>query len=102
LDSMPKALKCVDRKRWDTVPAADVLIRVEHGPLDGDIRALALKVIHAPSGRVLGVQNTYELLLGHMHSPKNRMWYGMGSAQVSRSCKLTPPRIFISRVLGKT
>lgn len=100
-DSIPKSMKCVDRMRWQTVPAADVLVRVEHGPLDGDIRPLALTVIHAPTGRVLGMQRTYELLLGDMRSPKNRLWYGMGSAQVSRSCKLTRPRDFISRVLGK-
>jgi hypothetical protein len=102
LDSMPKSVKCTERTRWESVPSADVLVSVEHGQLDKDIRPLALKIIHLPSGRVLAEQLTYELLLGHMHSSKNRQWYGMGSSQVSRSCKLTSPRTFIARALGKS
>lgn len=101
LDSMPKAVKCVERRHSEGVPAADVLVKVEHGQLERDIRPLSLKVVHVPTGRLLAVQTTYELLLGHMHSPKNRMWYGMGFAEVSRSCKLTSPRVFLSRVLGQ-
>lgn len=102
LDSMPKPMKCTERTRWESVPSADVLVTVEHGQMDRDIRSLALKIIHVPSGRVLAEQLTYELLLGHMRASKNRRWSGMGSAQVSRSCKLTPPRTFIARTLGKS
>jgi len=102
LDSMPKAVKCNERTRSESIPNAEVLVKVEHGELHRDIRPLALKVIHLPSGRVLAQQLTFELLLGDMRSSKNRLWYGMGSAQVSRSCKLTPPRDFIARVLAKS
>lgn len=102
LDSMPKSVKCTERTPWQSVSSAEVLVKVEHGELDGDIRPLAFKVIHQPSGRVLAEQLSYELLLGHMRSSKNRLWSGMGSAQVSRSCKLTPPRDFIRGVLAKS
>jgi len=64
-----------------------------------DVMPLKLSLTNTKTGEVIAMQNTYMLLLGNMHSAKNKRWYGWGSAEGAKMCKLTPPKNFIASVL---
>jgi hypothetical protein len=97
-DSMPKAIDCTQRTRSDSVAPSPVMVKIEHGQLERDIRPFRMVVIDVKSGDVIAEQSSFELLLGHLRG-KNRLWAGMGGSQVARACKLTSPRKFIESVI---
>lgn len=64
------------------------------------IRPFRFIIKNTESGAVLAEQHSYQLLLGNMHKRENMRWYGWGSAQGAKVCKLTSPKDFILRVVG--
>lgn len=66
------------------------------------IRSLRLTIEETSTGDVLARQDSFQLLLGGMRKDENRQWFGWGSAQGAKSCKLSEPRAFLLRVVGAT
>jgi len=66
------------------------------------IRSFRLTIEDTSTGEVLARQDSFQLLLGGMRKDKNRQWFGWGSSQGAKSCKLSEPRAFVLRVVGAT
>ena len=81
--------------------AAPYTIRYEYGERNiFGIQPLSVVIVNTFTGAVVARQNTYILLLGNMQKQENRRWYGYGSAQGAKVCKLTPIKHFVEMALG--
>jgi hypothetical protein len=65
------------------------------------VRSFRVAIEDTQSGKVLAEQRSHQLLLGNMNERTNARWYGWGSAQGAKVCKLTSPKDFILNVIGR-
>jgi hypothetical protein len=92
----------------ENIVHADYAVHYQYGePNIFDIRPFRFYIENSKTKEVIAEeviaeQNSYQLLLGHMRSQKNRVWLGWGSSEGAKVCKpLTKPLDFIHSVFSK-
>jgi hypothetical protein len=78
---------------------SSIVVIYEYGDKNlADIRQFKVSVVNTQTGETLAQQRSFQLLLGNMSNPQNRVMYGWGSAQGARTCKLTKPADFLLKL----
>jgi hypothetical protein len=81
---------------------ADYAVHYKYGnPDEFDIRSFRFYIENSKTKEIIAEQNSYQQLLGHMQSDKNRVRLGWGSAEGAKECKLTYPIDFIFKIFSK-
>jgi hypothetical protein len=94
---------CGKHVPYGSIPRPRYAIRYHYGaPNFLAVRSFRISFEDTVSGSVLAEQVSYQLLLGGMNDRSNARWYGWGSAQGAKVCKLTEPREFILKVAGRS
>jgi hypothetical protein len=95
--------QCVQAKVWDSeTDHLRYAITYEYGALsESDIRPFTFRLVDGITGRIIAEQKSFQLLLGGMASQKNKSFTGFGVAQRAKTCRLTPPDIFIKKAFDK-
>jgi hypothetical protein len=87
----------------ENVAHAEYAVHYQYGEPDTfDIRPFRFYIENSKTKEVVAEQSSYQLLLGHMRSKKNRVWLGWGSSEGAKTCEqLTKPLDFIHTVFQK-
>lgn len=89
--------------KWEKQGASNVsqyIIRYKYGERSKyDIRPVKFYIEDSSTGQTIAEQNSFQLLLGKMKEPKNRVWLGWGAAEGARNCDLTDPKSFVTKAV---
>jgi hypothetical protein len=91
---------CGKQTLYEAVAHPRYAVRYQYGKTNFlSIRTFRISIEDSTTGSTLAEQRSYQLLLGSMNRRENARWYGWGSAQGARVCRLTPPKQFIMQVV---